>query len=74
MKPADLPVGLDWRSAFEGTSPVVSSQDAGTLDENLPRNLCLLQHYYSSAKDRAANTTFDVDSLCCFPSSLGIAR
>jgi hypothetical protein len=74
MKPADLPAGLDCRSAFEGTSPAVCSQDAGTPDENLPRNLCLSQYHHSSAKDRTANTTFDVDSLCCFPSSLGIAR
>jgi hypothetical protein len=74
MKPADLPAGLDCRSAFEGTSPQASPQDAGTPDENLPRNLCLSQHHHSSAKYRAANTTFDVDSLCCFPSSLGIAR
>ncbi|KAF2818927.1 hypothetical protein CC86DRAFT_432698 [Ophiobolus disseminans] len=64
---------LDCQSAFEGTSPAACPEDAGTPDENLPRNLCLSQHHYSSAKDRAANTTFDVDSLCCFPSSLGIA-
>jgi hypothetical protein len=69
-----LPAELDWRSAFEGTSPAASPQDASTLDENLPRNLCLSQHHHSSAKDRAANTTFNVNSLCCFPSSLSIAH
>jgi hypothetical protein len=69
MKPADLR-DVNCRSAFEGTSP----EDIGTPDENLPRNLCLAQHHASSNKNRTAHTTFDIDSICCFPTSLGIAR
>jgi hypothetical protein len=71
MKPADLPVGLDCRSAFEGIRP---ASYTSTPDESLPRNLCLLQHHACSLKNRAPTVTFDIDSLCCFPSSLGIAR
>ncbi|KAI8931113.1 hypothetical protein NX059_012123 [Plenodomus lindquistii] len=74
MQPADLPAGLDLAGAFEGISATAFPEDAGTPDEHLPRSLCLSQHHDSSAKDRAPKTTFDVDSLCCFPSSLGFAR
>ncbi|KAH7344244.1 hypothetical protein BKA66DRAFT_555043 [Pyrenochaeta sp. MPI-SDFR-AT-0127] len=65
MKPVDLPAGLDCRGIFEGI--------ARGSESNLPANLCLSQHQ-TSAKQRAAQTTFDIDSLCCFPSSLGVAR
>lgn len=70
MKRVDLPTGLDLKGAFEGVSPA----DMGTADESLPRNLCLSQHSSRSNKNRVAGTTFDIDSLCCFPSSLGFAR
>jgi hypothetical protein len=73
MEPADLR-GVDCQSAFEGTSTVAFPEDVGTCDENLPRNLCLPQYYSSSNKNRAAKITFDIDSICCFPTSLGIAR
>ncbi|KAF2844277.1 hypothetical protein T440DRAFT_523630 [Plenodomus tracheiphilus IPT5] len=74
MQPADLPAGLDLPGAYEGISVRAFPEDAGTPDEHLPRRLCLSQHHDNSAKDRAPKTTFDVDSLCCFPSSLGFAR
>lgn len=74
LRPADLPTGLDLRGAFEGSSLAASPWDAGTPDENLPKNLCLSQHHGCSPKNRAAQVTFDIDSLCCFPSSLAIAR
>ncbi|KAL5370972.1 hypothetical protein DPSP01_014565 [Paraphaeosphaeria sporulosa] len=74
MKPFALPEGLDQKAAFEGTSPTAFPEDVGTPDEKLPRNLCLQQHHGSSRKGRAANIRFDIDSVCCFPSSLGFAR
>jgi hypothetical protein len=74
MKAVDLPAGLDCAGAFEGASAKAFPEDVGTPDEQLPRSLCLGQHHHSSAKGRAAKTTYDVDSLCCFPSSLGFAR
>jgi len=73
MKPADLR-NVDCQGAFEGTSCFAAPEDIGTRDENLPKNLCLSQHYSTSNKNRRAKVTFDIDSICCFPSSLGIAR
>jgi hypothetical protein len=32
------------------------------------------QHHASSKKNRLPKTTFDIDSTCCFPTSLGFAR
>jgi hypothetical protein len=72
MKPVDLR-GVDCKGAFEGTSTVAFPEDVGTRDEHLPRNLCLSQHYSSSAKGRTPEVTFDIDSLCLFPSSLAVA-
>ena len=74
MKPAALPEGLDLKAAFEGTSPTAFPEDVGTPDEKLPRNLCLQQHHSRSRKGRAAKVRFDIDSVCCFPSSLAFAR
>lgn len=74
MKPTDLPADIDLRGAFEGTSPAAFPQDTGTPDEALPRSLCLSQHHLSSPKNRTARVTFDIDSVCCFPSSLAFAR
>lgn len=45
-----------------------------TPGENLPRNLCLSQHHATSKKNRRPKVTFDIDSICCFPPSLAIAR
>jgi hypothetical protein len=66
MAPNDLPANLDLRAVFEGID-----QSAGSV---LPASLCLDRHHGSSPKERRAETSFDIDSLCCFPSSLGIAR
>ena len=69
-----LPKGLDLKAAFKGTSLTAYPEDAGTCDKNLPRSLCLGQHYNRSKKERGAGVTFNVDSVCCFPSSLAFAR
>jgi hypothetical protein len=73
MKPMDFG-GLDCQAAFEGTSPSAAPEDIGTRDENLPRNLCLSQQHAVSSKNRRAKVAFDIDSTCCFPTSLAIAR
>jgi hypothetical protein len=73
MKPTDVR-GVDCKSIFEGTSLAALPEEAGTSDEGLPHSLCLSQHHTKSRKKRGAQTTFDVDSICCFPSSLGDAR
>lgn len=73
-KRSPLPEGLDLKAAFEGTSPAAYPEDAGTRDENLPRSLCMGQHYSSSPKGRAPTASFDIDSVCCFPSSLAFAK
>ena len=74
MQSSTLPEGLDLKAAFEGTSPTAFPEDVGTPNEKLPRNLCLQQHHRSSRKGRAAKARFDIDSVCCFPSSLAFAR
>jgi hypothetical protein len=73
MELADL-CGLSCQSAFEGISTTAFPEGVGTGGENLPRSLCLSQHHSSSKRNRAARITFDIDSICCFPSSLGVAR
>ena len=73
MKPADVGQ-VDCQAAFEGASPLAAPEDIGTRDENLPRNLCLSQHYAISSKSRRAKEAFDIDSTCCFPTSLAVAR
>ncbi|KAK7178038.1 hypothetical protein PSPO01_15917 [Paraphaeosphaeria sporulosa] len=74
MKPSALPEGLDLKAAFEGTSPTAFPEDVGIPNEELPRNLCLQQLHNSSREGRAAKAMFDIDSVCCFPSSLAFAR
>ena len=69
-----LPEGLDLEAAFEGTNCTAYPEEVGTPNEKLPRNLCLQQRHHSSRKGRVAQVTFDIDSICCFPSSLGFAR
>lgn len=73
MKPGDYN-GLDCQAAFEGASASAAPEDVGTRDENLPKNLCLSQHHITSKKNRRPNITFDIDSTCCFPTSLAFAR
>ncbi|KAL5344208.1 hypothetical protein ACLOAV_010826 [Pseudogymnoascus australis] len=72
MKATDLR-GVNCQAAFEGTSPQ-AVEDSETRNEGLPHNLCLSQHHTSSKKNRLPKTTFDIDSTCCFPTSLGFAR
>ncbi|KAF2622008.1 hypothetical protein BU25DRAFT_481051, partial [Macroventuria anomochaeta] len=66
--------GIDCQGAFEGTSPIALPDDSGTRNEKLPLSLCMSKYYQSSTTARVPKTTFDIDSLCCFPSSLGFAR
>jgi hypothetical protein len=73
MKPADIN-GLDCRTAFEGSDVPAAPEGAETRDEHLPKNLCLSQCHVTSKKNRRAKVTFDIDSTCCFPNSLGVAR
>lgn len=72
MKATDVR-GVDYQAAFEGTSSQ-AGEDSETQNEGLPHNLCLSQHHASSKKNRLPKTTFDIDSTCCFPTSLGFAR
>lgn len=67
MKPVDFH-GLDCQAAFEGSSPSFAEAD------RLPRSLCLPQHYSTSRKNRRPEVKFDIDSTCCFPTSLAFAR
>jgi len=66
MKPGDFR-GLDCQAAFEGSSSSFTEAD------RLPKNLCLAQHYATSKKSRRPEVSFDIDSMCCFPTSLGVA-
>ncbi|KAF2623615.1 hypothetical protein BU25DRAFT_451327, partial [Macroventuria anomochaeta] len=65
---------IDCQGAFEGTSPIALPKDIGTRNEKLPLSLCMSKYYQSSTTACVPKTTFDIDSLCCFPSSLGFAR
>jgi hypothetical protein len=73
MKATDFH-GIDCQAAFEGTSPQATPEDVGTQNEGLPQNLCLSQCHATSKKNRLPKMTFDIDSTCCFPTSLGFAR
>ncbi|KAN0108918.1 hypothetical protein V8E51_008660 [Hyaloscypha variabilis] len=73
IRPGDYN-GLDCQAAFEGASALAAPEDVGTRNENLPKNLCLSQHHIASRKNRRPNATFNIDSTCCFPTSLAFAR
>jgi hypothetical protein len=73
MKPGDYN-GLDYQAAFEGASVLAAPEDVRTRNENLPKNLCLSQHYIASRKNHCPNVIFDINSTCCFPTSLVFAR
>lgn len=73
MKAADFH-GADCQAAFEGTSRKAAPEDIETRNNRLPQSLCLSQYYASSKKNRQPQVTFDIDSICCFPTSLGFAR
>jgi hypothetical protein len=72
--PSALPEGIDLKAAFEGTSSSAYPENASTANKNLPQKLCLQQYYNASQKNCSLKTRFDIDSICCFPSSLGFAR
>ena len=73
MRATDI-LGADCQAAFEGTSVQAALGDAEAREQELPRNLCLNQHYIASRKSRRPRVAFDIDSTCCFPTSLGFAR
>jgi hypothetical protein len=72
IKPMDFG-GLDCQAVFEGTSLLAAPKDVGTRNEKLPRNLCLSQYYATSRKNRPAKVSFNINSTCCFSTSLAIA-
>ena len=69
-----LPKGLNLKAVFKGTSLTVYPKDASIYNKNLPYSLYLGQHYNCSKKERSAGVTFNVDSVCYFPSSLAFAQ
>jgi len=73
MKPADVD-GLNLRAAFEGFHALLAATDAPARDKDLPKNLCLSQCHTTSKKNRFPKVFFDIDSICCFPTSLAVAR
>jgi hypothetical protein len=56
---------VNLQAMFEGTS---------TANLSLPQNSCLQSHYSTSNHARLPSVRFDIDSICCFPGSLGFAR
>jgi len=73
MKPMDFD-GSRYRAAFEGSDIPAAPAGTETHDEHLPRNLCLSQCHTVSKKNRRPKVAFDIDSTCCFITSLGVAR
>ncbi|KAH8799373.1 hypothetical protein F5884DRAFT_869282 [Xylogone sp. PMI_703] len=73
MKATDLREA-DCQAAFEGVILPASPRDNQTPDDRLPRNLCLSTYYTASKKNRRPKIAHDIDSMCCFPKSLGVAR
>ncbi|KFY09998.1 hypothetical protein V491_07848 [Pseudogymnoascus sp. VKM F-3775] len=66
--------GADCQAAFEGTNPQASPEESPIRNDGLPQNLCLSKHHNTSRKNRQPKITFDIDSTCCFPTSLAVAR
>ncbi|KFZ25059.1 hypothetical protein V502_00463 [Pseudogymnoascus sp. VKM F-4520 (FW-2644)] len=62
--------GLNWQAMFEGNR----SASASPLPTQRPWGLCLDAHHSYSQQKAAPQTSFDVDSLCAFPTSLAVAR
>jgi hypothetical protein len=73
MKPGDYN-SLDYQVTFEGASALAAPKDVGTQNENLPKNLYLLQHYITSKKNRCLNTMFNINNTYCFPTNLAFAK
>ncbi|KFY82520.1 hypothetical protein V500_10489 [Pseudogymnoascus sp. VKM F-4518 (FW-2643)] len=66
--------GADCQAAFEGTNSRANLEESPSRNDGLPQNLCLSQHHTTSRKNRQPKVTFDIDSTCCFPTSLAVAR
>ena len=64
---------IDCQAAFEGSDIPAALKGTETCDAQLPKSLCLSQFHVTSKRNRQAKVTFDIDSTCCFPSSLGVA-
>lgn len=60
--------GIDWPAMFEGTS-----EDSASANKT-PLGLCLNTHHSTSQAQAEPRTTFDVDSVCAFLSSLAVAQ
>jgi hypothetical protein len=73
LKPVDCG-GLDCKAVFEGTSLSAAPDNIRTCDKSLPMNLCLLMYYNSSRKNQCTKEVFDIDSTCCFPTSLAVVQ
>ena len=62
---------------FEGNPQASASASASAspaTSQSQPWGLCLDKHYSYSQAQAVPETTFDVDSVCAFPSSLAVAR
>ncbi|KFY82934.1 hypothetical protein V500_10247, partial [Pseudogymnoascus sp. VKM F-4518 (FW-2643)] len=75
-KREDLEIrGIDWAAMFEGNPQASASASASpATSQSQPWGLCLNKHYSYSQAQAVPETTFDVDSVCAFPSSLAVAR
>lgn len=73
--------GLNWQAMFEGNPSAAACATASTATAaatappaQTPWGLCLDAHYSFSQHKAVPETSFDVDSLCAFPTSLAVAR
>jgi len=68
---------LDWRAMFEGRpspDPRDGVDSATATATDSPWCLGLDKWHHSSGAEKVAIRSFDIDSLCAFPTSLGIAK
>ena len=72
MRATDIQ-GVGYKAAFEGTASA-RLDEATPHNDGLPPSLCLSKKHATSRKNRQARVSFDIDSTCCFPQSLGFAR
>ena len=72
MRATDIQ-GVGYKAAFEGTASA-RLDEATPHNDGLPPSLCLSKKHATSRKNRQPRVSFDIDSTCCFPQSLGFAR
>ena len=72
MRATDIQ-GVGYKAAFEGTASA-RLDEATPHNDGLPPSLCLSKKHVTSRKNRQSRVSFDIDSTCCFPQSLGFAR